>query len=327
MDAEEVLVRYDIKEFMGYKDANDILPVELEKYCLTNNNNILTIREEFKADIDNIVTSTLNGIDPNDILLKTTIRDILNKVSLNNYEESLNKLKKIKYTNQNHFGILAQDIIDRSMNDPVACKGFNPSVNDAFISDINANIAKEFCQFCIEEDSNDESTDKIRFKNTLTGLCQKQYVEFMDESKKLDANNRHRVDNYKGFMNFIGLLYNRNILSSKIIIVCLLGIKKLIFESDWSESECENLFSGYDRLVTQLIFNLKQTKTKDSEAKAKDTEMLSAMIKITEAIGSENEIKVKLRRIPMLTHENLLKQLSSVNEQNYDSTTASVSTS
>ena len=303
----EVLVRYDIKEFMGYKNQNDILPVELEQYCLTNNTNVLTIREEFETDIENIVTSILNGIDPNDILLKTTIRDILNKISFNNYEESLIRLKKIKYTNQNHFCILAQDIIDRSMNDPVACKGFNPSCDDTFISDVNANVAKEFCQFCIEEgDNEDETTDKIRFKNTLTGLCQKQYVEFMDESKKLDINNKHRVDNYKGFMNFIGLLYNRNILSGKIIIVCLLGIKKLIFESDWSESESENLFSGYDRLASQLIFNLTQTKGKDAD-------MLSALIKITEAIGSENEKNTKLRRIPMLTHENLLKDLYKIN--------------
>jgi len=203
--------------------------------------------------------------------------------------------------------MLAQDIIDRSMNDPVAFKGFNATCNDSFISDVNANVAKEFCQFCIEEDNENEPVDKVRFKNTLTGLCQKQYVEFMDESKKLDINNKHRVDNYKGFMNFIGLLYNRNILSGKIIIVCLLGIKKLIFESDWSESESENLFSGYDRLASQLIFNLTQTK-------AKDADMLSALIKITEAIGSENEKNMKLRRIPMLTHESLMTKLRTLND-------------
>ena len=202
----QVLVRHDMKKIMEYKNINDVLPVELEQYCLTNNSYPLKIRSDFEQDLISITTSVLNGIDPNDILLKTNIRDLLNKISSNNYEEYIDKLKNIKYENKHHFTMLAQEIVDRSMNDPVAYNGFTPTSSDTYISDINADIAKEFCQLAIDPTGCGEN---IEFKKILTTMCQKQFADFIDESKKLDLNNKHRVDNYKGFMNLLGLLANR----------------------------------------------------------------------------------------------------------------------
>lgn len=302
--SNHVLVRHDMKKILGYKDINNVLPVELEQYCLANNSFPLNIRDEFGQDLVDITTSVLNGIDPNDILLKTNIRDLLNKISSNNYSEYINKLKNIKYENTHHFTILAQEIVDRSMNDPVASSGFTPTKNDTYISDINADIAKEFCQLSIN--TNDT---EIRFKKILTSICQKQFFEFIDETKKLDLNNKHRVDNFKGFMNLLGLLANRGILSSKIIIVCLMRIKELIYESDWSAQESENLFSGYSRLVSQLIYNFEITKCKNAE-------LLSAVIKVTETISTDNEANKKLRMMPMISYQSMMEKLRAL-EQKY----------
>jgi len=258
--------------------------------------------------LNNIIVSILNNIDPNDILLKTTIRDILNKICIGNYDSAIENLKSLKYMNSNHFTILAREIIDRSMNDPVAYKGFTPSKSDNYISNINASAAKEFTQFCIKTEDNDET---IKFRDVLTSLCRSQYMDFMTETKKLDANNKHRSDNYKGFMNLIGLLYTKNILNTKIIITCLLGIKKLIFESDWTEVECENLYAGYERLCIQLIFNIETTKCQDSE-------LLKALYRITESIKTENNKKKKLRRVCMLTFENLFEKINTLHTKYID---------
>lgn len=305
--SSQVLVRYDINTLMSHKQENDVLIKSLEKYCLTNNSHPLLIRDEFKHEMSNIVTSMLNGINPNDILLKTTIRNLLNKVSKKNYDESLVELKNIKYTDKQHFVILARDLLDRSMNDPVVLGGFTPSDNDNFISDINANIAKEFCQFHLDT----ESGDKITFKNILTNMCQEQFSEFMDESKRLDANNKHRVDNYKGFMNFIGLLYNRHILSNKIVVLCLLKIKKLIYESDWSKAESENLFGGYEKLILQLMYGVRK-------GKGKSKELLPALIKITKSIEVDNKTNTKLRVIPMLIQKSIMDNLNSLESGDVD---------
>jgi hypothetical protein len=290
---------------LKYKNINDVLPVELEQYCLANNSYPMSIREEFGQDLVDITTSVLNGIDPNDILLKTNIRDLLNKISSNNYSEYINKLKNIKYENEHHFTILAQEIVDRSMNDPVASNGFTPTKNDTYISDINADIAKEFCQLSINTDDVDT---EVRFKKILTSICHKQFFEFIDENKKLDLNNKHRVDNFKGFMNLLGLLSNRGILSSKIIVSCLFNTKKLIYESDWSSQESENLFSGYSRLVAQLIHNFEATKCKNEG-------LLTAVIKVTEPISTDNEANKKLRMMSMISYQSMMEKLKSLKQK------------
>ena len=296
METENVLVRYNLDDFLNHKHINEVLPIELEQYCLTNNSNKLVIREDFIRDMSDIVVSAFHGINPNDILLKTTIRDYMNKICQSNYDEYLEKLQSIKYLNKNHLCILAQDLIDRSMNDLISCKGFDPAKGDIYISDINANIAEEFCKFFIKTD--DENT---KFKNVISELCQKQFVDFMNPNKLLDSNNRHRVDNFKGFMNFIGLLHNRGIISKKVILICLAGMKKLIFQSDWGEIECNNVFSGFDRLMNQIIYFLSKNNN--------DPEFLSDLLLLTESIKDDNDIKQKLRKIPMLTHENILNKL------------------
>ena len=295
----QVLVRHDMKKLMEYKQINDVLPFELERYCFVNNSQPLDIRSEFQQDLINITTSVLNGIDPNDILLKTNIRDLLNKISSNNYSEYIDKLKNIKYENQHHFTMLVQEIIDRSMNDPVAFSGFTPTKSDTYISDINANIAKEFCQLSIKSP---DSGEDIAFKKILTSMCQKQFVEFIDVNKKLDLNNKHRVDNFKGFMNLLGLLANRGILSSKIIVICLHEIKSLIYKSDWGCQESENLFTGYNRLMSQLMHNFEMTK-------CKNTDLLEAVIKVTETIAIENESNKKLRMMPMISYQSMMEKL------------------
>jgi hypothetical protein len=294
-----VLVRHDMKKIMEYKTINDVLPFELERYCLSNNAQPLEIRSEFQQDLVNITTSVLNGIDPNDILLKTNIRDLLNKISSNNYNEYIDKLKNIKYENANHFTMLVNEIIDRSMNDPVACSGFTPTKSDTYISDINADIAKDFCQLSVKQVDNGED---VAFKKILTSMCQKQFVEFIDINKKLDLNNKHRVDNFKGFMNLLGLLANRGILSSKIVVICLHEIKSLIYKSDWSCQESENLFTGYTRLVSQLIYNFEATKCKNAD-------LLEAVIKVTDTIFAENEANKKLRMMPMIAYQSMMEKL------------------
>ena len=298
MTESNVNISYDLDELLKYKDINNVLPEELQEYCLTINDSPLNIRPELIFEMKNITDSILNGLDPNDIVLKSSIREFLNKISKGNFDEYLSKLINLNYSNQQHYELLIYEILSRSMNDPVTSKGFDPSNTDVYISNINVDICKYFCDnFVIE-------TNNISFKNILINLCKAQFKDFLDHNKYLDNNNKHRVDNFKGFMNFLGLLHNNQIISGEIILSCLELLKKLIYKSSWGEFECTNVFIGYDRLLNQLSFGIL------NNLEEYNSDYIDNIIKITESFKEENIKNEKLRRIPMLTHSNILKKLN-----------------
>jgi len=300
MTESKVNISYKLDDFVNYKDINDVLPEELKKYCLSINDITLNIRSELLFEMKNINKSILSGSDPNDIILKTEIREILNKISKTNFDEYIVKLENLNYSNSNNYEVLIYELIIRSMNDPIVIKGFNPTENDNYISNINSKICKYFCSNC----KNPEL-----FNSLLLKSCNSQFKDFLNTNKHLDNNNKHRVDNYKGFMNFLGLLHNNKILKDTIILSCLDSIKNLIYESDWDEYECANVFIGYDRLINQLIFDIK------NNLKNYKLDYIENIIKITNNIETENKKNLKLRRIQILTLNNILNNLNDLVKQ------------
>ena len=300
MTESKVNISYNLDEFMNYKEINNVLPEELKKYCLSINNSPLNIRSELFFEMKNINKSILSGSDPNDIILKTEIRDNLNKISKTNFDEYIEKLINLNYSNPSNYEVLIYELIIRSMNDPIVIKGFNPTENDNYISNINSKICKYFTTNC---------KDPELFNSLLLTSCNSQFKDFLNENKHLDNNNKHRVDNYKGFMNFLGLLHNNKIIKDTIILSCLDLLKNLIYESDWDEYECANVFIGYDRLMNQLIFEIK------NNLQNYKLDYIENIIKITKNIEFENNKIPKLRRIQMLTLNNILNNLNEIRKQ------------
>ena len=99
MTESKVNISYNLDEFMNYKEINNVLPEELKTYCLSINNIPLNIRSELLFEMKNINKSILSGSDPNDIILKTEIRDNLNKISKTNFDEYIEKLVNLNFSN------------------------------------------------------------------------------------------------------------------------------------------------------------------------------------------------------------------------------------
>ena len=299
MTDTEVLIRYNLDEFFSFKKANEYLPDNLENYCLSNNNSKLSIRKEFYTELSEITESAFNKIDPNDILIKNTIREYLNIISNTNYSLTLEKLKTIKFTNKNHFYILCEELTNRSMNDAIASKGIEITNNENYISEINTEIIKEFCKFYIKVSDDTGEIQTIKFLKVITSYCQKIFLDFLDETKPLDENNKHRIENYKGFMNFMGLLYKKKIIKDKIIFVCMSSVINSIFDGKIKKYECDNLLNGYIRVLNQILL------TDDDDNKS----FISSIIELSNIIIEKNSKNEKISNINILSLKNNIDKL------------------
>merc|ERR1712216_142276 len=110
MSSEQVLVHYGLKDIINFKSVNNVLPQELEKWCLSKNNNHTDIKPVFEKSMSDIINSLSKGINPNDLMLKNNIRSILNKMCKDNFKKLLKELMSLDFDDRNQFSILAEEI-------------------------------------------------------------------------------------------------------------------------------------------------------------------------------------------------------------------------
>lgn len=254
---QSVSIKYNIDEILACMDANAVMPKELEKYCNHNKKVHISALKELSKPMDDITKSHSYGINPDDITLKSSIRDNLNKINNNNFSAIMTELEKLIYTCENHFILLADELIIKCMNDVMACKGIESSKNGHMTpSELYVNVIKKFSLLCIQD-----GTILVKFKNVLTKECYEYFEKMTNTKEKMDQNNPHRVSNYKGFMNMMGLLYTNGVFPAGVIKVCLNKIIKIILDSGLSQDECDNYYSGYERLVSRILIHFEKTNT------------------------------------------------------------------
>ena len=235
-DQRSITITYPIDEIFLCQEANCLMTAELEKYCNNTYKSQMTMLKELIKPMDDITKSHSHGINPNDITLKNLIRDYLNKINPSNYKLILEDLKTLNYTCENHFKMLATELIIKSMNDVMACRGVDVSKKDQKTgSDIYTGIASEFTNYGIKQ-----GTNTIKFKTVMIKECQSFFDKLTDKKERMDQNNPHRVSNYKGFMNMIGLMYANGMFPKDIINVCSLKIINLIISSNLPQEDCDN---------------------------------------------------------------------------------------
>lgn len=155
MNTRDVLIKYKIHQIFECMDDNILLPPELKEYCSHDYKKPRPILEDLKKSMEEITDSYFNGVNPNDISFKTTIRDNLNKINNNNYNNILEELKTLDYSSHNHFMILVSDLILKSMNDVCAVKGMdNKESSNKTPSEIYMSVAREFVGLCIKDTEN-----------------------------------------------------------------------------------------------------------------------------------------------------------------------------
>lgn len=312
MNNQEVLIKYNIDEIFACMDDNNLLPPELMEYCSHNFKRTRIILEDLKKPMDEITKSYFHGNNPNDISFKNIIRDNLNKINNNNYNNILEELKSLNYTSKNHFMMLVSELILKSMNDVLASKGVDNKDNKT-PSEIYMNIAREFVGFYIKDNGNN-----IQFKNILIKECQNYFKNFTDKNTSMDRNNPHRVSNYKGFMNMLGILYSLNIFPKEIIQKCLGKISKLIIASELSQDECDNYYNGYERLLNRILnhFDNNVQPNMLEEFNTVKSYIDDFNNKIDIACGADvDKSNRPIRMFSLMVHKQNIKRLNSISDK------------
>lgn len=311
------ILTYTMAEIFGCRADNMVLPKELEQYCQDKykRNQSQYEQQLINAMVD-IAKSLNTGVNPNDMAIMNIIRGTLNKLTQNNYPEILAQLKLVKYNSQQHFLMLANELIVKAMNDIIAIKGLETNKNQMTPSEIYVNILLEFSNYFIEgeKDTKNEKKEIHKFKNIVAILCQKYFKDFTDSKLKMDQNNQHRVNNYKGYMNLLGLLFAKKCFKQEIIFKCLTKVCSIIVDGGLVSEECDNYFTGFERLSSQVLGKFEKMIDRPiDEADIKEFTKLHELLydcntRISGAVNQGDPTKGGIRKFSTMIHnQNVIK--------------------
>lgn len=298
----KINISYSLKDFMKYKDQNMYISLNVKPLC-NDIGGTLIIRDIILKEVGSVIDTFTSGKNPNDIVFKNSIIEYLNKINQKNYITIVEQLKKLSFTKYEHFATFSLNILERVMSDTVAIKGIDVPDGQKSMLELYADVVVEFSQLLINDNGKE-----IKFITIFMDLCQKYFSDFTDLIKPLDSNNQYRVDNYKGYMNFLGVLFEKHIVSHKIIHICLNKIKDIMNTPQWEklgQNECENTYEGYRRILYK-VYQLHSNKQLNDT----DKSFLKALIEIHNTVKIRNEKLNKLRKFTMMAHKDLEMKLS-----------------
>lgn len=254
MSNEDVVIRYSIDDIIECSKGNDQRLAEMKDYFCDNRIRDSQISQILLGEMANIVKMRMDNINPNDASLMSYIREYLNKMCSTNIDATIDKLKILNYSTREHFELLANELILKSINDAMGYKGIETT--EITTTEICVKISQYFYPFCLEINGND-----VSFGSVFANLCSKYFKKFTQISHGTKENintafmnkfNQQRVNNYKGLINLIGLMYIEGLFPNNIVMSCFNQITKLVIDSNLSQEECDNYFWGFDKLVNHF---------------------------------------------------------------------------
>ena len=298
----KINISYSLNDFMNDKDCNVMLPQNLKPMC-NDIGGSLILRDIILKEVGLVIDTFTNGKNPNDMIFKNMIIENLNKINQRNYTSILEELRGLSFSKYEHFATFTMDILLRSMNDVSGIKGVEMPAGHKSISDLYADIVVEFSQLMIVHNN-----QEIKFITVFMEQCQKYFVDFIDPVKGLDTNNQYRVDNFKGFMNFLGILFEKHIVSHKIIFKCITNLKDLMHTPQWTvwgTNECENVYDGYRRILNHIYSSYSNHQLNDN-----DKSFIKSVLEIHGLVKLQNEKLNKLRKFTMMAHKDIDNKLN-----------------
>ena len=291
------LIRYSLNDFIALKPQHTDIPDSLSKYINKKGQNTVNLRDTYTSDMSDLINAIMSNINPEDIHIKNNIREYLNKINKNNSTQYIQLLKSLNFSTINNLNTLIIELITRAINDMLSVKGM---IDDTTITDTIVEVILAFYDVALTIDDK-----QYKFTVLFKIMCKKYLDDSLKPSNALDANNQYRVDNFKGFMNLIGVLYTRQILNNNHIIECcddLINSLKSKFSIDATSVQCQNMYVGYQRLINQLL-KLFETQQPDKKFIEKILQLNSCIINSGTfkpfIIVTNNEIKEKLIKLTL----------------------------
>jgi hypothetical protein len=303
----KINISYSIDDFMKYKDCNMMLPLNLKPLC-NNIGGTFILRDIILKEVGIVIDTFTDGKNPNDIIFKNCVIENLNKINPRNYKTILDALKNLSFSKYEHFATFSHDILLRAMTDSISVKGVEMPEGQLSLSELYADIIVEFSQLMIKEVSGGDKEVEIKFINIFMDQCQKYFTDFVDPTKVLDTNNQYRVDNFKGFMNFLGILFEKHVVSHKIIMSCITKLKDLMHNPQWNgwvPIICENVYEGYRRILNHVYSFYNKRDLSES-----DKAFIKSVLEAHNSIKVQNDKVNKLRKFTMMAHKDLETKLA-----------------
>jgi hypothetical protein len=256
--------RYSLHTIMMYQEANNVIPDKLMPFMVPDPANSLPNIDAYQTCLNNIIKTITDGDDPNDIMFRNTVKFYFNTLNPKNCIDYVKKMKCLDYSSRENIRFLASEMIRCAIVCPISVKGFNLQEEQSHksVPEMCADIAKQFSTSIVEMKEKEMS---IKFNGELLIVCQKFFEDFLDNNKALDEHNTYSSDNYKGFMTYLGLMYSRGIIPSKVIMYCIERIKSTMFaESKTGDKvmcnrsgiEINNFYKGYEHLINHVLHTI-----------------------------------------------------------------------
>ena len=126
-------------------------------------------------------------------------------------------------------------------------------------SNLYANIIYDFT--LPEKFANGEN-----FRSYIFEIYNDIFLEFINnKKKKLNDSNMSDVKIFKGFMNFIGILFNKTLVTEECVIRYTNQLFELIEDQKILQEEKNNYFAGWYQLINQILFRFENTSYSNSE--------------------------------------------------------------
>ena len=301
-DQKPVLIKYSIDQIFACREHNNVMPNELKEYCNHFSKGQMSILTDLVKPMDDVTKAHSHGTNPNDIILRNVIRENLNKLNHRNYPDVLKDIKGLNYANETHFMLLATELIIKSMSDVMGAKGLDASKpGQKTPSELYIDVALEMSQFFIEKDGK-----QIKFKTVLSRNCQQYFNELTNKAESMDHNNPRRLSNYKGFMNMVGLMYSCGLFPVDIVILSFQKIINLILKSSLPQEDCDNYYSGFERLMNRVLSHFEKTPITEhmiSGFEIIKPNLIKLNEEITKACNEKDKLKNPLRTFSIMTHK------------------------
>jgi hypothetical protein len=303
----------NIEDIIDCKDDNAVINKSYERFCVDKKHHTNSILlNQLIGPMSEIVNSHLKGINPNDITLMNVIRDNMNKINSTNFDSILESLKTLYYTSEDNFKFLANELISRSMNDNMATRGLIPEDGTLTPSEIYMKVALEFKDLGIIDENTQQQYD---FLIIFVRLCNEYFNEFTNLELDLDMNNHYRVNNFKGFMNMVGILYSYGIFPSKMIVKLLNQLFEIITgDNELSQEQRDNYYTGFARIIERVLLKFERSSSTDKLIDEFDDFNKYLKDKNDELIQINNENNI-IKRFSLITQKKNMKRFVALEEK------------
>lgn len=266
----------------------------LEGYYVDKYNRNVNISERIINAMSEIINMRSEDIDPNDESLMRSIKEYMNKLSIETMDDIISKIVNENFKTQKHYEFLVNEIILKAMNDVIA---FNGIETDGMIpTDLYIKVIEQFYG---------TSIDGVTFESVLIKKIKEYFNKFImigqtsagNNKSNMNKNNAHHVNNYKGLMNLIGTLFMYDETNYPLLFKVIDIIHKIIVDTGLKYDECDNFYDGYDRILSHFMkrFNINEEFI-DDEIRSAFASMHEHITKTNESIITISEQNMKSRR-------------------------------